>query len=48
MRNAVMGIYLAAVYGLTGLALIRQADQLPADEQPVVTDGHVGEPSTKS
>ena len=28
VRNAVMGVYLAAAYGLLGLALIRQANQL--------------------
>ncbi len=32
VRYAVMGAYLAVAYGLTGLALIRQAGQLPTDE----------------
>ena len=32
VRNAVMGAYLAASYGLLGLALIRQASQLGTRE----------------
>jgi hypothetical protein len=31
VRNAATGIYFAVAYGLTGLSLIRQADQLSAD-----------------
>lgn len=35
VRNAVMGVYLAVTYGLTGLAMIGRADQVPTDDANV-------------
>ena len=44
VRNAVMGAYLATSYGLVGLALTRQADQLKT--QPIAEKRPVGHQPT--
>ena len=45
VRNAVMGFYLAVSYGLTGLALIRQADQVTTRENADVRSHLAGSDS---